>query len=81
MEVTEWQDDRAIGVRHSGIVTGTGRFELEGREGGTRLVWDEQLRFPWWLGGPVGGLLAVPVLRLVWRGNLRRFAARVTTGD
>ncbi len=81
MEVTEWRDGRAMGVRHSGIVTGTGRFELEGLDGRTRLVWDEQLRFPWWLGGPVGGLLAVPVLRLVWRGNLRRFAARVTSGD
>jgi carbon monoxide dehydrogenase subunit G len=80
MEVTEWHECRAMGVRHSGLVTGTGRFELEEVDGRTRLVWDEQLRFPWWLGGPVGGLLAAPVLRLVWRGNLRRFAARVTSG-
>jgi hypothetical protein len=30
------------------------------------------------LGGVVGATVARPVLRAVWRGNLRRFAARVT---
>jgi hypothetical protein len=79
MEVTEWRERELLGVRHSGLVTGTGRFLLRstGRER-TRLTWDEDLRFPWWLGGPIGGVLARPVLRAVWRGNLRRFAARVT---
>jgi carbon monoxide dehydrogenase subunit G len=82
MEVTEWRERRAMGVRHDGLVTGTGRFLLRRRRRGrTRLVWDEQLRFPWWMGGAFGGLVASPVLRAVWRGNLRRFAARVTTPD
>ncbi|HEX6420684.1 MAG TPA: SRPBCC family protein, partial [Acidimicrobiales bacterium] len=76
MEVTEWRDGEAMGVRHRGLVTGTGRFLLESAgRGRTRLVWAEDLRFPWWLGGRVGGALARPVLRAVWRGNLRRFAA------
>lgn len=79
MEVTEWREGEAIGVRHRGLITGTGRFLLAG-EGDSRrstVVWDERLRFPWWLGGPVGALVAAPVLRIVWRGNLRRLAARV----
>jgi carbon monoxide dehydrogenase subunit G len=78
MEVTEWDDERALGVRHRGVVTGTGRFTL-GPAGAdrTRVVWDEELAFPWWLGGPLGGLAARPVLRAVWRGNLRRLASRV----
>ena len=78
MTVTEWRPRRAMGVRHVGIVTGQGRFTLRraGR-GRTRLVWDERLRFPWWLGGPVAGALAAPVLRRIWRGNLARFARRV----
>jgi hypothetical protein len=82
MEVTEWREQQAMGVRHRGLVTGTGRFLLRGDQGGgTSLVWDEELSFPWWLGGSLGGLAARPVLRAVWRGNLRRFAALVTAGD
>jgi carbon monoxide dehydrogenase subunit G len=81
MEVTEWRERRAIGVRHRGLFTGTGRFRLRrARRGRTRLTWDEDLRFPWWLAGSVGAALASPILRAVWRGNLRRLAARVT-GD
>ncbi|HYZ98719.1 MAG TPA: SRPBCC family protein [Acidimicrobiales bacterium] len=76
MEVTEWRPRRSLGVRHVGLVTGTGRFVLRRARGGrTRVTWDERLRFPWWLGGPVTGLLAAPVLRRIWRGNLRRLAA------
>lgn len=82
MEVTEWREQQAMGVRHRGLVTGTGRFLLqEDGRGRTSLVWDEELSFPWWLGGAFGGLAARPVLRAVWRGNLRRFAALVTAGD
>jgi carbon monoxide dehydrogenase subunit G len=78
MEVTEWRDGQSLGVRHRGIVSGVGRFVLRGGgRGGTRITWDERLRFPWWLGGPVAGLVAAPVLRLVWRGNLRRLASLV----
>jgi hypothetical protein len=78
MEVTEWEPARAMGVRHSGIVTGTGRFTLAAAAGDrTDLVWEEDLAFPWYLGGPVTATLAAPVLRRVWAGNLRRFARRV----
>ena len=67
-----------MGVRHRGFVTGTGRFVLRRRgRHRTQLTWDETLRFPWWLGGALGGLVGGPV-KLVWRGNLRRFAALVT---
>ena len=72
MEITEWRAGRAMGVRHSGVVTGSGRFTLRRARGGrTRFTWDEQLAFPWWLGGPVGGVVGGRVLRLVWRRNLR----------
>lgn len=82
MEVTEWRERRSMGVRHSGLVTGAGRFVLRRRgRRRTRLVWDETLRFPWWLGGAPGGLVGGPVLRLIWKGNLRRFAALVTGDD
>jgi carbon monoxide dehydrogenase subunit G len=75
MTVTEWVEGARLGVAHSGIVTGTGVFELvaEGADS-TRMTWTEALRFPIFLGGVVGAFVAKPVLRRVWRGNLRRFA-------
>lgn len=79
MEVTEWEDERVIGVRHVGLVTGVGRFTLaadQRRLGATRFTWEEELTFPWWMGGPVGGVAGGVVLRLVWRRNLRRLRAR-----
>lgn len=72
MEVTTWVEGETIGVRHVGIVTGTGRFTLSPVGHSTRFSWEEELAIPWWLGGPV----AAQVLRLVWARNLRRLRAR-----
>lgn len=70
MEVTEWSPRRAMAVRHVGLVTGAGRFTLERRgRRRTDLVWEEALRFPWW----IPSIPAALVLRLIWWGNLRRF--------
>ena len=77
MEVTEWEEGRALGVRHVGVVTGSGRFALEPDEDGTRLTWEEELSFPVWLGGRVAGIIPAQVLRAVWIANLRRLRRRV----
>ena len=80
--VTEWRPRRSMGVRHAGIVGGTGRFTLRRsrfRPGRTRFTWEEALVFPAWLGGPLGALVAAPVLRAIWRGNLRRLRANFVT--
>ena len=77
MEIVEWKPGKAMGVRHTGLVTGTGRFTLRRARGGrTRFQWREQLTFPRRLGGRVGALAGKPALRWVWRRNLRRLAAR-----
>ena len=71
MEVTEWLDAKVMGVRHVGLVTGTGRFTLTKAKGGrTRFSWQERLRFPWWMGGPVGGVAGGRVMRRIWKRNL-----------
>ena len=81
MEITEWRPGRAMGVRHTGVVTGTGRFTIKRRRRGTtRFRWEERLRFPWWLGGPVGALVAKPVMTAVWRRSLRNLQAIVEGG-
>lgn len=80
MEVTEWAEGRAIGIRHVGVVTGTGRFTLRpARRGRTRFTWDERLVFPWWMGGGPGSAVAAPVLRWIWRRNLADLKRRVET--
>jgi hypothetical protein len=78
MEVTEWEEARCMGIRHGGVVTGTGRFSLEPADGGrTRFTWDEELSFPWWMGGAMGSVLAGQVLRLVWTRNLANLKRRI----
>jgi hypothetical protein len=77
MSITEWVPGHAMGVRHQGLVTGSGRFTLSQRgPGSTHFVWRETLRFPWWMGGPLAGLLGGGVvLRAIWRRNLRTLKA------
>ena len=84
MELTEWKPRRTMGVRHVGMVTGSGAFTLTPVRSGrgrrrrdrTRFVWTERLKFPWYFGGPIGAVVARPVLRHVWRTNLRNLAER-----
>lgn len=79
MEVTEWEEGRAIGVRHTGLVTGQGRFELAPMAGGTRFTWTEELTFPLRMGGPVTAFLARPVLGWIWRRNLNGLKRELET--
>jgi hypothetical protein len=74
MEITEWVPGEAMGVRHTGVVTGTGIFTLAPLDDGrrTRFTWSEQLTFPWWLGGPVGEVVGGNlVMKAIWRRNLK----------
>lgn len=74
MEITEWEAGRVMGVRHTGLVTGSGRFTLEPIDLGrrTRFTWAEDLVFPWWMGGPIGAWIGGKIaLGPIWRRNLR----------
>lgn len=73
MEITDWEPCSAMGVRHVGMVVGTGMFTLTPIDLGrrTRFEWDESLTFPWWLGGPLGALIGGRlILRTIWKRNL-----------
>jgi hypothetical protein len=72
MEVTGWVEGQSITVVHRGVVTGEGTLTARADGTVTLVSWDEELRFPWWLGGAITAWLARPVLSAIWRGNLRR---------
>lgn len=81
IEITSWIDGAEIGVSHRGVVTGTGRFVLEELSPMlTRFTWEENLDLPWYFGGKLGSPISGPVLKAVWRGNLKRLKARVEQG-
>jgi uncharacterized protein YndB with AHSA1/START domain len=80
MEITEWVPGEVMGVRHTGIVTGSGRFTLTPIDLGrrTRFTWAEDLVFPWWMGGPIGAWVGGKIaLGPIWRRNLRNLKAIV----
>jgi Polyketide cyclase / dehydrase and lipid transport len=79
MEITAWEPPSTMGVRHTGLVTGEGRFTLTpiDLDRRTRFSWGEALHFPWWLGGRVGAVVAGPVLRRIWRHNLSSLKAQI----
>ena len=79
--VTEWEPGTVMGIAHTGVVTGTGRFTLAAHGEGTNFCWEEVLRFPWWMGGPVGERVAKPLLGHVWRKNLSRLRAIVESSS
>lgn len=79
MTVVEWRENALIAVVHRGLFTGHGTFFLVPTPSGTRLEWSEELIFPPWLLGPLGAALARPVLRAIWRRNLRRLSERLPT--
>ncbi len=74
MQITQWVPERVMGVRHVGVVTGSGIFRLTPIDLGrrTRFSWTEDLQFRWWLGGPLGEFIGGKVvLGPIWRRNLR----------
>lgn len=78
MSITEWVPEAAMGVEHTGTVTGVGRFRLRAvGHGRTEFMWEESLTFPWWMGGGAGALVGTPVLRQIWKGNLRRLKEKI----
>ena len=74
MTITAWEPEKVMGVKHTGVVTGTGEFTLEPiGSTGTRFTWTESLDFPWWLGGPFGAFVGGQiVMKAIWRRNLRK---------
>ena len=84
MEITDWTPNSSMGVRHTGIITGSGLFSLIPIDLGrrTRFSWTEELRFPWWLGGRVGAFVGAKlIMKPIWKRNLRGLKQVVEGSD
>lgn len=81
MEVVAWEAPTYIEVVHRGLIEGRGRLGVEGQDDDRcgMVTWSETLSFPWWLGGSVASWIASPVLRAIWRGNLKRLETLVSS--
>ena len=77
IEFVVWNPPARMVVVHRGLFTGTGEFRLAPEGEGTRVVWGETIRFPWYLGGPIGAAAVRPLLRRVFRRNLENLSARL----
>jgi hypothetical protein len=80
MEITDWVPEHTMGVQHEGVVTGAGVFTLTAIDLGrrTRFSWTEELRFPWWLAGPIGASIGgKTVLTLMWNRNLKALKEQI----
>lgn len=72
MVTTEWEDQRIVGIRHTGWpIRGVGAFELEPAGDGTHFTWWEEVSAPLWgLGEAVTTLVVVPPVRRVFGASL-----------
>ena len=69
--VTRWEEMKSIGVIHEGIVTGEGVFFLSSVDANsTKFEWVEELKFPIYLGGPIGEIFGGLLLKQIWKKNL-----------
>ena len=69
--VIKWEEMNSIGVVHEGIVTGEGTFYLsENGENSTKFEWIEELKAPYYLGGPIAEFFGGFVLKFIWKKNL-----------
>lgn len=69
--ITQWEENKTMGVEHTGLVKGTGTFQIHPHGEGSTITWKESLSFPWWMLGSFGSLAASPILRLIWKKNLK----------
>lgn len=78
MRVTDWDPPKRLAVTHLGkIITGSGAFELSDTdEGGTHVLWWEEIDPPLGVIGEYGARIVVlPIIRRIFTRSLRNFKA------
>lgn len=76
IEFTAWDPPNRMSISHQGLFTGVGDISLRPEGLGATVTWRESVEFPLRFGGRLGEIIAAPILRWVWRSNLKRLAER-----
>ena len=70
MTITQWEENKTMGVEHTGLIKGTGTFQIHPHGEESTITWKESLSFPLFFLGPLGALAATPLLTYIWKKNL-----------
>ncbi len=81
MTITQWRENEVMGVKHIGLIQGTGLFTISPDGRGSIITWKESLQFPWWAFGFLGSHIASPVLRFIWKRNLKNLKSIVESAE
>lgn len=76
MEFTAWEPPHRMAISHQGKFTGEGEIALQDTLEGTVVTWRERVKFPLHFAGPIGEFVAAPILRWIWKTNLRALSER-----
>lgn len=78
VRVTGWKPGRRLAIEHIGWVSGEAEMLLAPLpDGSTHLYWREQLRPPWGFLGLIGLTIFKPLMRRIFRQDLRVLAGLV----
>jgi hypothetical protein len=79
IRVSRWEPPWILELQHFGWVQGTGYMELARAEKGAELFWREELIPPWGILGWIGMRAVSPLMRWVFRRDLRLLRELVET--
>jgi uncharacterized membrane protein len=77
-KIIKYEKPNLIEISHTGVVNGSGFFRLvKIDETTTKFTWEENLRFPWYMGSIVGKKFGMLLLHKIWKKNLLRLKEQV----
>jgi len=71
MKVIAYRSPDFMEIEHIGAVTGSGTFTLKSLDkNSTLFVWEENLKFPLYMGASIGKFFGMALLHKIWKKNL-----------
>jgi len=82
MKVIAFEAPNFMEMEHIGAVTGTGTFRLVSINANTtKFVWEENLKFPLYMGAAIGKFFGMALLHRIWKKNLENLKSEIENLD